>query len=117
MAVCNGCSSFRAGLGAGLISGAVLGLVVGPAFGLGVGLILGLIVGLLGGLSYGGDVALSYLALRLVLWRAQLMPWNIAAFLDFACHLLIMRRAGGGYQFLHRTLRDYLADQYEARAA
>jgi hypothetical protein len=60
----------------------------------------------------GGDACMRHLALRLVLWRAGLAPWNYAAFLNHASDILLLRRVGGGYTFYHQELRDYLAARW-----
>ena len=38
------------------------------------------------------------------------MPWNYAAFLDYAVEKTFLRRVGGGYVFLHRLLLEYFAE-------
>ena len=38
------------------------------------------------------------------------MPWDYARFLDYAVDRLFLRRVGGGYEFIHGTLRDYFAE-------
>ena len=52
---------------------------------------------------------LSHLALRFVLWRSGAMPWNYAAFLDYAARRVFLRKVGGGYIFIHRMLLEYFA--------
>jgi DNA polymerase III delta prime subunit len=48
--------------------------------------------------------------LRLLLsWQGNL-PWALIPFLDEATERLFLRKAGGGYIFVHRLLRDYFAN-------
>ena len=72
-------------------------------------LFMGLIGGLISGLAYGGYAVLSHLALRIVLWSRGHLPWNIAGFLDVAADRLLLRKVGGSYIFVHRTVLEYFA--------
>lgn len=100
----------------GLIGGLLLGLSFGLLFGLiggpGIGLIFGLVGGLLFGLVIGGEAALLHFALRRALLRSGDVPSHLVRFLDEASRLVLLRRVGGGYQFIHQLLRDDFADQY-----
>lgn len=76
-------------------------LVIGVAVGLFVFTALFLI--------YGGFTVLMHGVLRLWLaWRTPL-PFDLQRALDRAVELRLMRRVGGGYLFLHRTLLDHFA--------
>jgi NACHT domain len=46
--------------------------------------------------------------------RARLLPRNLISFLQYADERIILQRTFGGFAFIHRTLRDYLADQSPA---
>jgi hypothetical protein len=46
---------------------------------------------------------------RLVAAWADLLPRDLVAFLDHSDDRVLLRRSGGYYLFLHRTLRDHLA--------
>ena len=73
-------------------------------------LICGLIGGLIFGLGFGrGFASLQHLALRLLLWRDDLAPFNYDKFLNFAVERILMRKGAGGYVFIHRTLMEYFA--------
>lgn len=62
-------------------------------------------------LIYGGFTVLMHYVLRLSLaWRTPL-PFDLEKMLDRAVDLGLMRRVGGGYVFLHRTLLDFFADR------
>lgn len=52
-----------------------------------------------------------YSALRFALWLMGSVPRNYARFLDFAASRILLRKAGGGYIFIHRMLLDYFASQ------
>jgi hypothetical protein len=82
------------GLGWGLMSGVTGGL----AWGLAGGLLFG-----------GGDALVKYFVLNIVLWLSGHIPRDYARFLDYATALVILRKAGGGYIFLHRYLLEYFA--------
>jgi hypothetical protein len=110
-------SVIRIGLAVGIVSGLgsiVGGLAVGQ---LQLGLIYGIssaaLVGLFGAIASGGYACLSHFALRLVLWRSGMLPWDLAAFLDDAAKRVLLRRAGGGYTFIHRLLAEHIAGAWQ----
>jgi hypothetical protein len=45
------------------------------------------------------------------------MPWNYAAFLDYAASRVFLRKVGGGYIFVHRMLLEYFAALPDAQAS
>lgn len=51
-------------------------------------------------------VCAQHLALRLVLFQANAIPWNYARFLDTCCDYHLLQRVGRRYQFIHPLLRD-----------
>ena len=61
------------------------------------------------GLSYGGYACMSHFALRLVLWRSGVIPWDYTRFLDYAADRIVLHKVGGGYIFVHRLVQDYFA--------
>jgi hypothetical protein len=72
--------------------------------------ILGISVGLVAGLILGGtDTVIKHLVLRLMLWRNGDIPMNLAKTLDHASSLILMRKVGGGYIFVHRYLLEHFA--------
>lgn len=89
-----------------LVDGVVFGLVLGSVGGLSFGLAFGLIGGRTGIAAF-----LQHFVLRFFLWRLNLLPWNLVAFLDEAAARLLLRKVGGSYIFVHRLLRDVLATQ------
>jgi hypothetical protein len=94
-------------------NGMLIALGVGLVFGLGVGLAFGLLYGLafgLGaGLLYGWHACIQHILLRLLLWRSGAIPADYVGFLDYAAERILLRKVGGGYQFIHRMLLEYFA--------
>jgi hypothetical protein len=122
--------SVRNGIRIGIIGGLVGGSISIMAFSLiltGIGTIFaaglvgrlcflllcgslgGTISGLIVGLPNGGIAYIQHMALRLLLWRSNLMPWNYPRFLNLAAEHILLRKVGGGYIFIHRSLLDYFA--------
>ena len=101
--------SGRHGLLVGLIFGGVGGLtfafLANPVDGLVCGCILGLAVGLLN----GGMACIKHTLLRWCLWRAGVIPWHYARFLDYGAERMFLYKIGGGYLFVHRLLLEYFA--------
>jgi phospholipase C len=104
------------GLLVGLPSGPLLGLLFGVLDddpyvipGLIAGGIIGLVGGLVGGLIGGGLFASKQSVLRLVLWISGSAPPNYSSFLDYAAERLFLRKVGGGYIFVHRSVLEYFA--------
>jgi hypothetical protein len=105
------------GLTGALIWGLFVGLIFGLIFGLIVGLIVGLIWGLIWGLflglmvfNLGGFGVIEHYLLRLFLWLNGYTPFRFIKFLDYCAKLILLKKVGGGYIFLHRMLLDYFAD-------
>jgi eukaryotic-like serine/threonine-protein kinase len=101
---------FATWLSVGLMSGLIAGLIAGPAKGLVVGLIFGLVVGLIFGLNRGGSAVIKHYALRLTLWLNGYTPFNFVNFLDHCARLILLKKVGGGYIFIHRMLLEYFAE-------
>jgi hypothetical protein len=110
-------TSARSALWSGLLFGLLLGLVSavlvslssGLQVGLSVGLLVGSFVGLFTGLLNGGGAYLRHLLLRALLVRISVAPWNYVAFLDHAAERILLRKAGGGFLFVHRMLLEHFA--------
>lgn len=110
-------------VGGGIVGG-VFGLLIAGPVAVVSGLERGLLAGLAGGffagalaaLWYGGfDVILHYTLRGLLVARGYL-PRRLVAFLNYAADLVLLRRAGGTYAFLHRVLLEHVA-QTEAPAS
>lgn len=82
-------------------------LVVGVAVGLFVFTALFLI--------YGGFTVLMHWVLRVWIAARTPLPLALEGMLERATDLGLMRRVGGGYVFLHRTLLDHFADRADPR--
>jgi NACHT domain len=93
------------GLKGGLIGG-ITGLILGLIFGLDFGLLVAVIVGL----NRGGSAVIKHYALRLTLWLSGYTPFKFINFLDHCAKLILLKKAGGGYIFIHRTLLEYFAE-------
>jgi hypothetical protein len=94
----------------GLIFGLRIKLSAGFSTGLSTGLSAGLIVGLIVGLNRGGSAVIKHYALRLILWRRGHTPFKFVIFLDQCARLILLKKVGGGYIFIHRMLLEYFAD-------
>lgn len=71
--------------------------------------LVGLVAGLLAALLTGGLAWLQHYLLRVQFWRAGVIPWRYIRFLDEATGCILLRKAGGGYSFVHRLLLDSFA--------
>ncbi len=58
-----------------------------------------------------GRAWLRHRAVTFGLARSGLLPTRLLEFLSYADDRIIMQRVFGGYAFIHRTLRDHLAEQ------
>jgi len=90
------------GLLSGPVSGLILGLLIGFFFGLFFGILFGLLVGIEG--------FVKHFILRFFLAQRGDLPWKLVPFLDEAAERLLLRKVGGSYIFVHRTLMDYFAE-------
>ena len=69
------------------------------------------------GLGFGGLDLVHHVVLRLILaWRREL-PLRAAGFLDDAVQLIVLRRVGGGYMFIHRLVLEHFAGAGEEPAS
>ncbi|MBK1987896.1 hypothetical protein A0J48_010150 [Sphaerospermopsis aphanizomenoides BCCUSP55] len=73
-------------------------------------IIAGIIAGLFFGLTQAGIACLQHINLRFVAYISKCTPWNYAAFLDYATEIIFLQKVGGGYIFIHRSLRDHFAN-------
>jgi hypothetical protein len=58
----------------------------------------------------GGYAVIQHVQLRYLLRRDNSIPTNMAQFLDYVASMVLMRKVGGGYIFIHRYLLEYFAD-------
>ena len=62
----------------------------------------------------GGGVWLAHHMARLTAWKAGFLPHDLLGFLAHAEERQLLRRAGGGYQFLHLALQQHIATENPA---
>lgn len=79
-----------------------------------VGVGVGLFVATALFLIYGGFTVIMHWVLRLWMSWTTPLPLRLVRTLDRFVELDLMRRVGGGYVFLHRTLLDYFAEDATA---
>jgi hypothetical protein len=74
-------------------------LIFGPSF------------AVIGAIAYGGKAVTQHILLRILLWGngSTPRPGDYPRFLDYAADRVLLRKAGGGYIFIHPLLIDYLA--------
>ena len=82
-------------------------LQVGFGYGLGFGAAL---LGYGPWTVLGGIGVYRHWMLRQTLTNHDYLPYNLARFLDYAASLILLRKVGGGYIFVHRYLLEYFAD-------
>jgi hypothetical protein len=89
------------------VSGALSSLLSGLRFGLGMGAILGLIAGqILGGFAW----LRHYLTRTLLYLNQRQIPWRIEQFLAYATKMNLLRRVGGGFEFIDQELQSYFEE-------
>jgi hypothetical protein len=89
----------------GPLIGGVRGLT-----GLAIGLLVWLPFALLVGLVFGGIAWLRHYVVRAWLTRTGVAPWRYGSFLEAMTQRSLLRRSGSAYLFVHRLLRDHLAE-------
>jgi hypothetical protein len=93
----------------GLSTVLMVGLIIGLFAGLKEGVMIGLIVGLFGVLIRGMGSVIKHYSLRLVLLISGKIPGKFIPFLDYCAKLILLKKVGGGYIFIHRMLLEYFA--------
>ena len=53
---------------------------------------------------------IKHYALRLILWLNGYTPFKFINFLDHCARLILLKKVGGGYIFIHRMLLEYFAE-------
>jgi TIR domain-containing protein/NACHT domain-containing protein len=101
--------SIRNSLIMGVIGGMLGGLVAAVLMDATWGVLVGLAVGLTGAVTYGGSPVIRHFVLRCILTWNSAIPWNFSRFLDRAAEQVLLRKVGGGYIFVHRSLMEYFA--------
>jgi eukaryotic-like serine/threonine-protein kinase len=98
--------ALSAGLIGGLAAGAAFGSRAGIASGLGFALTFATTLAL----KFGGDACLQHYVVRAWLAHGRVAPWRYGRFLEAMSQRLLLRRSGSAFLFIHRLLRDFLAD-------
>jgi hypothetical protein len=94
---------FKASTGA-CAPGEASSLLSGLSYGLGLGAILGLIFGLI----FGGFAWIRHYLVRLSLYLDhRQIPWRLEDFLAHATKMRLLRRVGGGFEFIDQELQAY----------
>jgi transcriptional regulator with XRE-family HTH domain/energy-coupling factor transporter ATP-binding protein EcfA2 len=97
-------------LNEGLSKGLIEGLGQGLGYALSSVWIFAIGGGLVGWAVCGGWAVLQHFALRWLLHRGHIFPWQAQAFLDNATACILLQRVGGGYSFIHRLLLEHFAN-------
>ncbi len=91
------------------ISSVSAGLAVGIFFALALSYV---VIG-----NYGGNTVIQHVILRRILHQDGFIPRNFARFLNYAASLILLRKVGGGYIFVHRYLLEYFAGLDDSKIA
>lgn len=81
-------------------------------------MIIGILVWFgLGLVSYGGTAVVGHYVLRWWLFQQGILPYpfrdgRLIAYFDGMVGRIFLRRVGGGWVFIHRTLLDFFASLY-----
>ncbi|HET9058328.1 MAG TPA: hypothetical protein VFN61_00280 [Acidimicrobiales bacterium] len=105
------------GIAFGMLCGGVTGIAIGFAYGVVFGLGVGFVCGLVVGFGVGLGDYIKYCFLRVSMAIEGDAPLFYVRFLDEAKDRAFLRRSGGGYEFVHRLIREYFASlhpEYEA---
>jgi len=81
-------------------------------FGITQGVISAVAFGFSGFMIFGGYAVLQHLLVRFLLERRGHIETDYAHFLDTATSLLLLRKVGSGYIFIHRYLLEYFAQKH-----
>lgn len=98
-----------AGLIIALIFASIAGLISELRSGLISGLISWLFIGLIIGLNRGGSALVKHYSLRFILLLKGYTPFRFIEFLDHCAKLILLKKVGGGYMFIHRMLLEHFA--------
>jgi len=62
-----------------------------------------------GGLICGWSAVIKHYSLRFILWINGSTPFEFIKFLDYCAKLILLKKVGGGYMFIHRVLLEHFA--------
>jgi hypothetical protein len=60
---------------------------------------------------------IKHYALRLILCLNYYTPFKFISFLDHCAKLILLKKVGGGYIFIHRMLLEYFAELNPAQTS
>jgi hypothetical protein len=91
--------------GSAIFGGPIWFVPLPPVF----GFYYGLMFGLISGLDHGGSTVVKHYSLRLTLWLDRCTPIRFIKLLDHCATLVLLKKVGGSYIFVHRMLLEYFA--------
>ena len=68
-------------------------------------------------LWFGGQDVIQHYVLQALLRFQRKIPSGFVNFLDYAADVILLRKVGGGYIFIHRMLLEHFAKAYEETTA
>jgi transcriptional regulator with XRE-family HTH domain len=72
-----------------------------------LGAVSGIFAGGIASLNLGGLAVIRHFILRLILYLSGCTPFKLTRFLDYATDLILLRKTGGSYIFIHPMLMDH----------
>ncbi len=78
----------------------------------GLGFKIGIIGGVIGGMLHSIAPIIQHYIVRIYIVKKNLLPFQLTLFLNHCVDLILLRRVGDGYIFIHRLLMEYFADMY-----
>ncbi len=102
--------SLKNSLRMSLLLGIGTGVGIGLTKDINRGLLFGAISAGLSWLAFGGDAVLKHYILRYFLNDKNYITWKIVPFLDYATDQIVLRKIGGGYIFIHRSLMEHISE-------
>lgn len=70
---------------------------------------IGILAAVIAAAIMGASVFVKHFLLRAMLRYQRLVPWRYSRFLDYASHLVLLRKVGNGYIFIHGLMQAYFA--------
>ena len=106
----NSLASFLVTLAVGGLIYGMISLIGEPSHAVRRGLWFFGAIGVIVVLNRGGSAVIKHYALRLTLWLNGYTPFKFVNFLDHCAQLILLKKVGGGYIFIHRLLLEYFAE-------
>jgi hypothetical protein len=67
-------------------------------------------------LNHSLSAVIKHYPLRAALVLPRKTPFRFSTFLDYCAKLILLKKVGGGYIFIHRMLLESFAGLYRAKA-